>query len=61
MVTHGCSRSILGVLPLVIKQNGGPMDTLVGLYVIPVGIHFYPFLFCPQWQFSLANSKHCLV
>lgn len=61
MVTHGCSRSILGVLPLVIKQNGGSMDTVVGIYITPVGIHFEPFLFCLQWKFSLANSRCCLL
>lgn len=31
MVTCGCSRNILGALPLVIKQNGGTVDTCSSL------------------------------
>lgn len=38
MVTHSWARSILGVLLLVIKQNGGSMDACCGALYHPCGI-----------------------
>lgn len=47
MVTHSCSRSILGVLPLVIKQVVAPWRLVIG------SVLWSSFLFL--WEFSLIS------
>lgn len=57
MVTHSCSRSILGVLPLVIKRRGSSRETCCRVSIVihlpfPVGIPSYP----PSPLVSSGNS-----